>query len=73
MGETTKLSGEMRSGDRIMVEPAHREDFPATVELCLGWSLVHGVMDWQLRRDDGEVFTYGIHVSSPVRVLEARG
>jgi hypothetical protein len=60
----------MRMGDQIVVEPYEGEDFEATVVSCLGWGLVHGVMDWQMRRvDDGERFTYGIHINAPVRVI----
>lgn len=59
----------MRMGDRIVVEPADGQDFEATVLACHGWGLIHGVMDWQMQRDDGETFTYGIHISAPVKVV----
>lgn len=61
----------MRMGDRIIVEPAEGESFEARVVMCLGWGLVHGVMNWQMSRDDGETFTYGIHVNAPVRVMSS--
>lgn len=61
----------MRMGDRILVEPSEGEPFEATVEHCLGWGLVHGVMNWKMRRGDGETFTYGIHVNTPVQVVSS--
>ncbi len=61
----------MRVGDRILVEPAEGEDFEAEVGMCLGWGVVHGVMNWRMRRDDGKTFTYGIHVNTPVQVVSS--
>lgn len=59
----------MRSGDRIIVEPADGEAFEANVLHPLGWGLVHGIFNWRMQRDDGETFTYGIHVNTPVQVV----
>ena len=59
----------LKMGDRIVVEPADGEDFEATVEFCIGWGLVHGVMNWQMRRDDGGTFSYGIPITAPVQVV----
>ena len=62
-------SRQMKMGDRILVEPAEGEPFEATVVACAGWGLVHGVMNWLMRRDDGDQFTYGVHVDAPVQVI----
>ena len=69
MNHGTILSTSLRSGDRIIVEPSDGKPFEAIVLGCLGWGLVHGVMDWQMRRDDGNEFTYGLPVTAPVQVL----
>lgn len=61
----------LRSGDRIIVEPMNGEEFEARVIGCNGWGLVHNVMNWTMRRDDNEEFTYGIHVDAPVQVVSA--
>lgn len=61
----------LRGGDRIIVEPANAEPFEATVVICLGWGLVHGVANWHMRKDDGTEFTYGIPVEAPVEVVES--
>lgn len=62
----------LRMGDRVLVEPYEGEEFEATVVMCLGWGLVHGVMDWKMRRDDGTEFTYGLPIAAPVPLLERR-
>ena len=62
-------SKSLRMGDRIVVEPFEGKDFEATVLCCAGWGMVHGVMNWQMRRDDGHTFTYGLPIDAPVKVV----
>ena len=59
----------MQMGDRIVVEPKGAPEFVARVHHCMGWSLVHGVMDWAMERENGSGFTYSIHIDAPVRVV----
>lgn len=67
--ERTFPSRMMQMGDRVLVEAVDREPFEATVRFCRGWSLVHGVMDWQMSYDDGSEFVYSIHIDAPVEIV----
>lgn len=65
---TTIRAGMMQRGDRVLVEPLNAANFEATVTRCRGWSVVHGVMDWQMARDDGTEFVYSMPVDAPVEL-----
>jgi len=63
-------SAHMKRGDIIIVEPKDGGNFEAEVIDCYGWGLVNGVMDWLMeRRDDGQQFTYSIHIETQVQVV----
>ena len=67
------LSRSMQMGDRVVVEAEGMEPFEARVKVCAGWSLVHGVMDWEMERDNGETFLYAIHIDAPIQRVSPIG
>jgi hypothetical protein len=72
MSEVVIPASSMRAGDRIVIEPAHSPNFEAVVAYPRGWGLVHGVLDWQMARDNGDEFIYSIHFSTPVTVVNRK-
>lgn len=67
--DLTWPSRQMRMGDRVLVEAEGIEPFEATVYHCRGWGLVHGVLDWDMVRDDRSEFVYSIHKDAPVHIM----
>ena len=68
-GDLVWPSWQMHMGDRILVEPEGAEPFEARVQICRGWGIVHGVLNWDMVRDDGSSFVYSIHKDAPVHVI----